>query len=90
LSLTNYLQKKHNYAKVLIKDEPTSKNELDDLFNIVKRDLIECRTEELSLDWQFGIAYNAALKLCTIFLRADGKRISAGSHHFFTISSLPI
>ncbi len=38
---------------------------------IVERD-IEDSDSDLSVDWQFGIAYNATLKLCTILLYASG------------------
>jgi len=43
----------------------------------------------VSTDWQFGIAYNAALKLCTILLRASGYRTFSGDHHRRTIMALP-
>lgn len=35
---------------------------------IVDRDLTDSLSTRLSTDWQFGIAYNAALKLCTILM----------------------
>lgn len=40
---------------------------------IVERDLVDAEGE-ISADWRFGIAYNAALKLCTILLDASGYR----------------
>lgn len=45
----------------------TTPAQIVDLLAIVDRDL-EDSMGELSSDWQFGIAYNAALKLCTILL----------------------
>ncbi len=45
----------------------TLRQQITDLFSIVDRDL-EDAVQGLSVDWQFGIAYNAALKLCTILL----------------------
>ena len=45
----------------------TSMNEIQDLLQIVERDLKDSESAEVSYDWQFGIAYNAALKLATIF-----------------------
>jgi uncharacterized protein (UPF0332 family) len=44
----------------------------------------------MSLDWQFGIAYNSALRLCTILLRAEGFRAAKGSHHHNTIAAMPL
>ena len=38
--------------------------EIENLFQIVNRDLKDARSG-VSPDWRFGIAYNAALKLCT-------------------------
>jgi hypothetical protein len=49
----------------------TTPAQIADLFAIVDRDL-EDSMRDLSPDWQFGIAYNAALKLCTILLCASG------------------
>ncbi len=49
----------------------TSPNEIKNLLMIVDRDLKDAE-EGISNDWQFGIAYNAALKLCTILLYAEG------------------
>jgi hypothetical protein len=40
-----------------------SQTEIDDLLRIVERDLKDSATVGVSYDWQFGISYNAALKL---------------------------
>ena len=45
---------------------------------------------DISADWRFGIAYNAALKLCTILLYAEGYRPEKNLQHFRTIQSLPL
>ena len=54
-----------------LRQHTTSKKETCDLMKIVQRDLKDAG-EGLSSDWRFGIAYNAALKLCTILLHAEG------------------
>ena len=41
----------------------SSQKEIEGLFSIVDRDLVDANSGELSSDWKFGIAYNAALKL---------------------------
>jgi uncharacterized protein (UPF0332 family) len=68
---------------------PTPK-EIADLFTIVNRDLADASTGRLSTDWQFGIAYNAALKLCTILLYAEGFRPERQLAHYRTLQALPI
>jgi len=72
-----------------LKVEPTSSAEIANLLAIVKRDIEDARSS-ISSDWQFGIAYNAALKLCTILLRAEGYRPSHGLQHYRTIMAVPL
>ncbi len=50
----------------------------------------DARTERLSTDWQFGIAYNAALKLCTILRYAEGYRPEKNLAHYRTLQALPL
>ena len=52
-----------------LKVHETSPQEIDNLLEIVERD-IEDAGKDISHDWKFGIAYNAALKLCTVLLYA--------------------
>jgi uncharacterized protein (UPF0332 family) len=67
----------------------TSKEEIGKLLGIVERDLTAARTGGLSADWRFGIAYNAALKLCTILLYASGYRPEKNQAHYRTLQALP-
>lgn len=73
----------------LIERRDFSEKEISDLFDIVERDLDDSNTGDLSLDWKFGIAYNAALKLATILVRGSSLRVKSGSHHMNTIALLP-
>ena len=68
----------------------TSPSQIGEIFAIADRDLEDARTERLSTDWQFGIAYNAALKLCTILLYAEGFRPEKNLAHYRTLQALPI
>jgi uncharacterized protein (UPF0332 family) len=68
----------------------TSPAQIAELFAIADRDLEDARTERLSNDWQFGIAYNAALKLCTILLYAEGYRPEKNLAHYRTLQALPL
>jgi len=51
-----------------------SVQEMADLLRIVDRDLKDASILELSADRRFVTAYNAALRLATIVLRASGYR----------------
>ena len=67
----------------------SSKKEISDLFQIIDRDLQDA-AGDISTDWRFGIAYNAALKLCTILLYAEGYRPEKNLQHYRTIQALPL
>jgi hypothetical protein len=66
-----------------------SPQEISGLFSIVERDLADAESD-ISTDWRFGIAYNAALKLCTILLHASGYRPERTLQHYRAISALPL
>lgn len=67
----------------------TTPAQIADLLAIVDRDL-EDSERDLSPDWQFGIAYNAALKLCTVLLYASGYRPEKNLAHYRTLAALPL
>jgi hypothetical protein len=71
-----------------LRPHQTSPQEIDDLFAIVARDLADT-AGSISSDWRFGIAYNAALKLCVILLHASGYRPEKTLQHYRTIAALP-
>lgn len=76
-------------ANQWLKPHQTSPQEIAGLLAIVERDL-EDATGSISPDWRFGIAYNAALKLCTILLHASGYRPEKTLQHYRTIAALPL
>lgn len=82
MSLTQWL------ANGWLKPHQSSSQEIANLLAIVRRDLKDARRRELSDDWRFGIAYNAALKLCTILLFAEGFRPHQSLAHFRTLQGL--
>ena len=59
----------------------TSKSEISELLQLVKRDIQDSRVKGLSPDRRFAIAYNAALQLATIFLYCKGYRSDGIGHH---------
>ncbi len=72
-----------------LREHRTGRQEIGDLLKIVERDLRDA-AGVLSPDWRFGIAYNGALKLCTILLYASGYRTEKNLQHYRTIHSLPL
>ena len=73
-----------------LKEHRTSQQEIANLFAIVRRDLSDARTQQVSADWRFGIAYNAALKLCMILLVSTGYRPDRNLAHYRTLQALPL
>ena len=73
-----------------LRPHETTPSQIAELLGIVDRDLKDARSARLSSDWQFGIAYNAALKLCTIALYAAGYRSERNLAHYRTIQALPL
>jgi hypothetical protein len=70
-----------------LKPHATSPQEIHDLLAAVERDRADAQ-KDLSPDWRFNIAYNAARGLCTVALYASGYRADRDSSHFYTIGSL--
>jgi len=68
----------------------TSKQEIQRLFEIVERDLHDAQQSDLSADGRFGIAYNAALILCTILIYSEGYRPERTLAHYRTLQALPL
>lgn len=73
-----------------LRPHKSSHIEIDNLLKIVDRDIHDANTKGLSDDWKFGIAYNAALKLCTILLHGSGYRSEKNLAHYRTIQALPL
>ena len=73
-----------------LRSHTTSRQEICNLLAIARRDLADAKAEEISSDWRFGIAYNAALKLCTVLLYASGYRPAQNLAHYRTLQALPI
>lgn len=71
-------------------EHPPNVGEIKALFKAIKRDLADCRTQGLSTDWCFNIAYNAALQTANVALAASGCRASREQHHYRIIHSLAL
>jgi len=72
----------------LQKHEPTLP-EIQQLFQVVDRDISDAQAAGLSTDGKFQHAYDAALQLCMIALLVAGYRVPKGQgHHKQAIDSL--
>lgn len=72
-----------------LKAEPSSRNEIDGLLEIVERDLSDAGVEAISDDRRFEAAYSAARTAAAIALRACGYRTTQQlGHHQKTIESM--
>ena len=57
-----------------LRREPTGPGEIKDLLGIVERSLGDSKVEAVSTDFRFVAAFNAALTVAMIALRASGHR----------------
>ncbi len=74
-----------------LRNHKTSAQEIANLLGIVDRDLHDAKVKAtISDDWRFGIAYNAALKLCSILLYTSGYKPEKNLAHYRTLQSLPL
>jgi len=77
------------YRNGWLEPKETTVAEIQRLFQVVDRDLADSQAQGLSPDGKFQHAYDAALQLCMIPLRASGYRVTKGQgHHKKGIESL--
>lgn len=70
-----------------MKTHSTSKRELDDLRDVIERDLTDAAIAALSADRRFATAYNAALQTATMAIACVGYRTSGMGHHQTTFEA---
>ncbi len=79
---------KQSLVKGEVKPHQTSKQELDNIRNLIARDLADASVLALSADRRFATAYNAALQSGTITIACSGYRVSArAGHHAVTFEA---
>ncbi len=72
-----------------LKQTTSTSAEIVQLFAVVDREISDASFTKLSVDGRFMHAYDAALNLCTIALRASGfVTVKGQGHHKRTIASL--
>jgi len=74
-----------------LKPHQTSRQEIQSLLNLTRRDLKDSQSTDISADWRFAIAYNAALTCCQIALYCYGYEVARGqSEHYRIVQSLTL
>src|SRR5438552_5347131 len=73
-----------------IKPHRSSRRELDDLRDVVERDLQDAGVRALSSDRRFAPAYNAALQWAKIVIACSGYRVVGSGYHLTTFEALEI
>jgi hypothetical protein len=72
-----------------VASQPTSKQELDDIRQMIATNLNDANVAGLSSQGRYEFAYNAARLIATVVIRACGYRvISKTGHHYFTFQAL--
>ncbi len=76
-------------AEKRVVEEPTTPEELHELWAVLWRDLKDAAVEEDSTDRRFSIAYDASRGLAKLVVRAEGYRVKgAGGEHYNTFLGL--
>lgn len=65
-----------------LRPHKSSKEEIENLSAVVKRDLKDAGINALSADRRFATAYNAALQAATMVLYSAGYKTHGTGHHF--------
>jgi uncharacterized protein (UPF0332 family) len=73
-----------------IKSHRTSQQELNDLRDVVERDMQDAGVEAFSADRRFATAYNAVLQLAKMVIACSGYRVVGPGHHMTTFEALEI
>jgi uncharacterized protein (UPF0332 family) len=73
-----------------VKSHRTSRQELDDLRNVVERDLQDAAVSALSADRRFATAYNAALQSAKMVIACAGYRVVGQGHHLTTLEAVEL
>ena len=71
-----------------VQKHDATKQELDGVRELIKRDLLDAQLPALSPDRRFATAYNAALQLCKMTIACAGYRVTTGlGHHQITFEA---
>ena len=71
-----------------IKSHKTSREEIENLLELVRRDIRDAKIKTISTDRRFATAYNAALQLATIVIYCTGYMPTGWGHHYTVFKAL--
>lgn len=77
-------------AEGKVRAHTTSKRELDDLREVIARDIADASISALSADRRFATAYNAALQTAKMVIACTGYRVTGLGHHQTTFEAAEI
>ena len=72
-----------------LRPQDTSAEEIGELLLVVDRAIEDCKAS-ISTDARFQIAYQGALTLGTILVRACGYRVERSNHHYRTLQAISL
>src|SRR5579864_562421 len=73
-----------------VKPHKTSRQEIENLRDVVERDLQDAGIAGLSADRRFATAYNAVLQLAKMVIACAGYRVVGQGHHQTTFGALEL
>jgi len=73
-----------------VKPHKTSKEEIGNLLELVRRDIKDSEVKTISTDRRFATAYNAALQLATIIVYCKGYMPTGWGHHYTVFKSMKL
>lgn len=73
-----------------IKPHKTSKEEIRNLLDLVRRDIKDAEVKTISTDRRFATAYNAVLQLATIVIYCKGYIPTGWGHHYTVFKALKL
>jgi uncharacterized protein (UPF0332 family) len=73
-----------------LKPHKTSKKEIANLLELVKRDIKDAKVEGLSPDRKFACAYNAVLQLASVLIYCKGYEPQGTGHHFTVFQAMKV
>jgi len=73
-----------------VRSHHTSKKEISDLFELIKRDIRDASYDNISYDRRYATIYNVALTLATVILYCKGYQSYGRAHHFINFQAMKI
>lgn len=73
-----------------IKPHKTSREEIKNLLDLVRRDIKDAKVKTISADRRFATVYNAVLQLATIVIYCKGYMPTGWGHHYTVFKAMKL